>query len=107
TAIAEQMPIRVRGANVGAGATFESAVVPFPQVSLDVRDRAEASQLARANRALQGAREHRGERQSREPLSELDGLGFAPSGQREVSQYGVLVRHRPGGCGVSRLVSDR
>src|SRR5713226_3673150 len=69
-AVAEQLPVRTLGANVSAGAAFIRAVVPFEEIRLDFGHGAEASQLAGSNRPLQGAREHRGERQSLEPLSE-------------------------------------
>ena len=82
TAVTEQLPIRALGADVGAATTLVRAVVPFQEVGLDFRRGAEASPLTRSDRPLQGAREHGGERQSLEPLSQPDGLGFAPRGQR-------------------------
>src|SRR5439155_25823917 len=107
TAVAEQLPVGALGANVGARATLVRAVVPFQEVGLDFRRRAEASQLARSDRPLQGAREHRGERQSLEPLSEPDGLGFALRGQRQVGRSRVLTRDGPGRLTVPRQVYDR
>src|SRR5213076_127584 len=44
-AVAEQPPVGALGADVGAGATFIRAVVPFEEMRLDFRRGAEASQL--------------------------------------------------------------
>jgi len=53
------------------------AVVPFQEVGFDSCHGAEARELARSDRPLQGAREYGGQSQSLEPLSEPDRLGFA------------------------------
>jgi hypothetical protein len=106
-AVAEQLPVRALGTDVGAGETFVRAVVPFEQVRLDLSRGGEAGQLARPDRPLQGAREHPGERQALEPLSELARLDFALRGQRQVGHARVLVRNGPGGLAVPRQVHDR
>ena len=107
TAVTKQLPVRALREDVGAGTTFVRAVVPFEQVRFDFRRRPEASQLARLDRPLQGAREHRGEPQSRQPLSEPDGLGLAVCRQRQVGHPRVLTRNRPGRLPVPGEVCDR
>src|SRR5262245_58698051 len=67
-AVAEQLPVGTLGVNLGGSATFVRAVVPLPEVGLDLRRGAEARQLARPDRPLQRAREYRGELDSLEPL---------------------------------------
>src|SRR5262249_32460132 len=95
-AVAEQLPVRALGVDLRAGTTFIGAVVPFHEVGIDFRHRAEASELARSNHPLQGAGEHRGELRSLEPLSEPGGFGFTFRRQREIGQSRVLVRDGPG-----------
>src|SRR2546428_3684793 len=48
-AVAEQLPVRALGLNLGAGATFIHAIVPFHEIGLDVGRRAEARHLARSD----------------------------------------------------------
>src|SRR6185369_3633508 len=106
-AITEQIPVRTLGMDLGTGAAFVCAVVPLHHVGFDDGVRAEAGQLARSARALQGAREYRGELQSVEPRGEPAGLGLALCRQWEVSSSGVLTRDRPGGLAVPRQVGER
>src|SRR5207245_6639331 len=54
-AVAEQLPVRTLAVDVGAGATFIRAVVPFDEIRLDFRHGAETGQLTRADRPLQWA----------------------------------------------------
>jgi len=81
-AVPEQLPVRALIVDLGAGETFVRAVVPFAQVGLDAGRGAEAGQLAVRTARRQGTREHPGERQTREPLSQPTRLDFALRGQR-------------------------
>src|SRR5439155_24249219 len=105
-AVAKQPPVRALGVDVGAGATFIRAVVPPDEIGLDLRRGAEASQLARPDRPLQGTGEHRGEGQSLQPLSEPESLGFAVPGQWHVGQARVLTRDGPGRLTVPRQIRE-
>src|SRR2546425_6261126 len=105
-AVAKQPPVRALGVDVGAGATFIRAVVPLDEIALDLRRGAEASQLARPDRPLQGTGEHRGEGQSLQPLSEPESLGFAVPGQWHVGQARVLTRDGPGRLTVPRQIRE-
>ena len=83
------------------------AVVPFDQIAIDFRRRAEAGQLAGARRALQRTGEHLGKRHSAQPLAKRAGVPFAALGQRQIGQPGVLAREAPRGFAVPGQVNDR
>src|SRR5438067_341282 len=95
-AIAEQLPVRALGMDLGARATLVRAVIPLDEVGLDFRHGAEAGELTCSDRSPQGAREHRRERQPMEPLSQPCGLGFAMRGERKVASSRVLMGYGPG-----------
>src|SRR2546422_5440027 len=104
--VGNQPPVRALGVDIGAGPTFIRAVVPLDEIGLDLRRGAEASQLARPDRPLQGTGEHRGEGQSLQPLSEPESLGFAVPGQWHVGQARVLTRDGPGRLTVPRQIRE-
>src|SRR5262249_41078613 len=106
-AVTEQIPVRTLGMDLRAGTAFVRAIIPFEEVGLDDGGGPEAGQLARSARSLQGAREHRRELQSVEPLAEPASLRLAVRGQRDVGSSGVLTRDRPGGLAVPRQVGER
>src|SRR5262245_21902754 len=94
-AVAEQIPAGPLGVDLDAPSTFVGAVIPFGEVGLDLRRGAEPRQLASPDRAVQGAREHQGEAQSSEPLSEVSGLRLASGGQGDVAHARVLAGEGP------------
>src|SRR5207237_10742068 len=53
-AVAEQLPVRTLAVDVGAGATFIRAVVPFDEIRLEFRPGAETGQLTRQDGPLTG-----------------------------------------------------
>src|SRR5262250_1299360 len=106
-AVAEQLPVGTLRVNLGAGPAFVRAVVPLPEVGLDLRRGTEARQLARSDRPLQRAREDRGELHALEPLSQSDGFGFSLRGERQVGHARVLMRDGPGRLPVPRKVHNR
>src|SRR5207244_198608 len=105
-AIAEQLPVRALGMDLGARATLVRAVIPLHEVGLDLRRGAEAGELTCSDSSPKGAREHRRERQPLEPLSQACGLGFAMQGERKAASSRVLMGYGPGRFAVPCRIYD-
>src|SRR6185503_5450100 len=99
-AVAEELPVRALGPDLGAAPPLVRAVVPLDQVLVDLGRGAEPRQLAGAGGALQRAREHPGEGQAAQAVAEPARVTLSALGQREIGQPRVLAGDAPGGLAV-------
>src|SRR5262249_27608345 len=76
TTVAKYLPTGTFRKDLGRATAFILTVVPFVQVTIDVRHGSEASQLAGPARALQRTGEHLGESQSFQSLSKPPGVAL-------------------------------
>src|SRR6266571_2188565 len=106
-AVAEEVPARALRVDLGGAHALVVAVIPFEQVTIDLGRGSEAGQFAGPGRALQGAREHLGERVPLQPLPECLRVALAALGQGEIGEAGVLARQAPGGLAVTGQVDVR
>ena len=105
TAVAEEVPVRSRLANVRGALSFVVAVVPLHQVRFEFNCLTQAGQLTRSPRALSGAGQHAGERNLPQTPAKFLRRIFSARGQRNVGAAGVLAGERPFGFTVSNKVN--
>src|SRR5690349_20664001 len=91
--------MNLRGSN-----TFIIAIVPFDQIGIDFRYRAEACEFTGSNGALQWTREDLGKNGSGQSLPESEGIAFTALCKRQIGSSRMLTRNGPCSLPVSRQI---
>lgn len=107
TAVAEELPVRALGVDLGAGAPLVLAVVPFGEIVVDLGRRSKSGQLACADCAPKRARNNPCELAPAQPLAEPAGVLLPALGQREIRHSRVLTREAPSGLAVPGQIDAR